>query len=203
MNRLACKCSNYNIFNVLKKLNYTIYKKGAYNLNIIGVRAKGNSITNKFDDCIIVTYFDEHGKLFIQYYDITTEPGKYYMNHPLSRKGAAILVPGQYRGAFVLGKHKGYKALVQAKPLMVYRDDNKDSAYDYNPDTIEKGMFGINIHRSNPNIISQVIDKWSAGCQVFADPKKYKEFIDLCKKQIEHTGCKTFTYTLINEEDIK
>lgn len=203
MNRLHCKCLHYNFEKILNNLGYTYFNKGYYNLNIIGVRAKDNTITNKFDDALIIYYKDTDNVTYYKCFDITTEPGKYYMNHPLSRKGAAILVPGQYRGAFVLGKHKGYEALVQAKPLMVYRDDNKDSAYDYNPDTIEKGMFGINIHRSNPNIISQIIDKWSAGCQVFADPKEYKQFIDLCKKQIEYTGCNSFTYTLINEEDIK
>ena len=45
-------------------------------------------------------------------------------------KGTAILVPGQYRGAYKIGFHKGkYKALVQAKPVKLYIDNDKDNKY--------------------------------------------------------------------------
>ena len=60
-------------------------------------------------------------------YDCTTDPGLYYRHNPLNCFGTAVLVPGQYRGAFVLGQHQGlYEALTQGKSLPVYRDDDLD-----------------------------------------------------------------------------
>jgi len=53
----------------------------------------------------------------------------------------------QYLNCFKLGLHKGkYKALVQAKPLTVIRNYNRDSVLNYNSGKEEPGMFGINIH---------------------------------------------------------
>ena len=39
--------------------------------------------------------------------------------------------------------------------------------FDLNNDTIQKGIFGINIHRSHEKLTVDKIDKYSAGCQVF------------------------------------
>ena len=99
-------------------------------------------------------------------------------------KGTAILVPGQYRGCWAIGKHNGkYKALVQIKPVKVYRDGNKDMIYDLLPETINEGLFGINIHRSNEAITRNTVDMYSAGCQVFNNPNDFKNFIAICEKQ--------------------
>ena len=184
---------------------YAYFTKGAYNLNIIGVRSDNkNKITNQFDDALVVVYKTPNGKWNRQCYKITTEPGTWYMiKELLNPKGTAILVPGQYRGAWEFGKHKGlYNALVQKKAVKVYRDNNRDIYYDMKPEKIDTGVFGLNIHRSNEFITPSFIDKYSAGCQVFANPKEYRSFIELCKKQRDLYG-NSFTYTLINENDIR
>ena len=62
-------------------------------------------------------------------------------------------------------------------------------------------MFGINIHRSNENWTRTTIDKYSAGCQVFNSPIDFTAFIRLCEEQKKRYG-NSFTYTLINEEDM-
>jgi len=80
-------------------------------------------------------------------YPATTDPGLYYLWHPSCPSGTAILKEDQYLNCFKLGLHKGkYKALVQAKPLTVIRDYNRDSVLNYNSGKEETGMFGINIH---------------------------------------------------------
>jgi len=61
-------------------------------------------------------------------------------------------------------------------------------------------MFGINIHKAG--VDSTVINNWSAGCQVVASASNLVIIISVAKKQIAYTGCKTFTYTLVNEEDM-
>ena len=188
---------------ILRRKGYSYFTKGYYNLNIIGIRKNNNNvITNKYDDILVVIYRTRNG-LKTVYFNITTEPGDYYMRKKLGNpKGTAILVPGQYRGCWKLGKHKGeYEALVQAKPVKVYRDGNKDNVYDMFPQTINEGLFGINIHRSNEGFTRQTVDMYSAGCQVFADPKDFDKFIDLCKKQEVLYG-NSFTYTLLDEKDL-
>lgn len=188
---------------ILRRKGYSYFTKGYYNLNIIGIRKNNNNfITNKYDDILVVIYRTRNG-LKTVYFNITTEPGDYYMRKKLGNpKGTAILVPGQYRGCWKLGKHKGeYEALVQAKPVKVYRDGNKDNVYDMFPQTINEGLFGINIHRSNEGFTRQTVDMYSAGCQVFADPKDFDKFIDLCKKQEVLYG-NSFTYTLLDERDL-
>lgn len=188
---------------ILRRKGYSYFTKGYYNLNIIGIRKNNNNvITNKYDDILVVMYRTRTG-LKTVYFNITTEPGDYYMRKKLGNpKGTAILVPGQYRGCWKLGKHKGeYEALVQAKPVKVYRDGNKDNIYDMFPQTINEGLFGINIHRSNEGFTRQTVDMYSAGCQVFADPKDFDKFIDLCKKQEVLYG-NSFTYTLLDERDL-
>lgn len=196
------KCTMYNFEKLFKSKGYTWFTRGDYNLNIIGIRSNNkNRVTNKFDDILIVDYNTGVGHKRVMY-DITTEPGKYYMINLMNVKGAAILVPGQYRGCWQLGLHRGrYKALCQKKDVKVYRDNNKDMIYDISPKTIDKGLFGINIHRANEQYTRNTIDQYSAGCQVFNNPIDFDAFMRLCEQQKKRYG-NSFTYTLINEEDM-
>ena len=202
-NELTSKCVTYNFKELFKKKNYAWFDNGAYNLNIIGIRKfnKNNKATNQFDDVLVIDYntTQAHKR---QIFNITTEPGLYYLTHLANNKGAAILVPNQYRGCWKIGKHNGkYEALCQAKPVTVYRDNNKNDVYDLKPETKDTGMFGINIHRSNQLYTRTTIDQYSAGCQVFNDPADFNTFMGLCKQQMKLYG-NSFTYTLLNEEDL-
>lgn len=202
--KLYIKCANYDFKSLFIRQGYSYFEKGKYNLNIIGIRANNNNIvTNLFDDILVVIYNDGKGQLVRKLYNITTEPGLYYVTKKLlNSKGTAILVPGQYRGCWQLGLHQGkYTALVQKKTVKVYRDGNMNMKYDLDPKTIEQGLFGINIHRASENKVNQNIDKYSAGCQVFNNITDYNEFISICKKQ-ENIYGNSFTYTLINEKDM-
>ena len=173
------------------------------NLNIIGVR-RDNQGSNTFDDFLLVMYREE--ELMVSHrWQATTDPGKYWLVNPMNPKGTAVLVPGQYRSTWQLGKHQGrYEALVQRKPVKVYRDNNKDEVINYNNITtlVDEGYFGINIHRSNPYDQSYVINKWSAGCQVFKKIEDYNKFMELCKDSAKIYG-NSFTYTLIDEKDLR
>jgi len=202
--KLYIKCANYNFKSLFKQLGYSYFDKGLYNLNIIGVRSNNNnSVTNLFDDILVVIYNDPDKGLVRKLYNITTEPGVYYVcKKLLNPKGAAILVPGQYRGCWQLGLHRGkYTALCQKKNVKVYRDCNLDKHFDLDPKTIQSGLFGINIHRASENKVNESVDAHSAGCQVFNNIKDFEEFIEICKKQKALYG-NNFTYTLINEKDL-
>ena len=176
-----------------------------YDVNIIGIRNSetDGKITNHFDDTLTISYKDESGEWKFHQWEATTDPGQYWMEHPMNSNGCAILVPGQYRGSHKIRLHQGkYEALGQRKPVKVYRDNDLDDVYDTDEATITEGVYGINIHRSNPYDKSYYVNKWSAGCQVFRRVDDFHEFMDICRKARDIWG-NTFTYTLIESKDFE
>ena len=187
------------LIKVLKSKGYSVFETGEYNLNLVGIR-KDMNISDKFDDLMCVFYKVE-GKWRLHKWAITTDPGLSGAKKPTNSKGVAILKPGQCKGAWVIGKHKGqYTALVQNKPLVVYRDDNRDAIIDYVDE--DGGIFGINIHRSNPSGSSMIVGNWSLGCQVFQNSKDFERFMELVQTSAKSYGNR-FTYTLIEAADLK
>ncbi len=187
---------------IIEDMGYAFFTKGNYNVNIIGIR-NPNLVANSFDDTMICAY-KITDQWVLKEWQITTDAGKYWLQHPMNSKGCALLVPNQYRGVYKIDKHLGkYYALCQRNgEVEVYRDDNKDQILDFDDATKQWGMFGINIHRSNPYNESKKVEKWSAGCQVFKKVDDFNEFMTICNKAREEWG-NSFTYTLIKEEDLK
>ena len=182
--------------------NYSFFTKGDYNLNIIGIR-NINRTANTFNDkmCLL---FKIDNNWVTKVYNCTTDPGTYWLNNPMSKLGTAIIVPYQYKGVYKIGLHKGqYEALCQQTGvnIAVYRDNNKDNILDYDPRTIESGIFGTNIHRAKLNGTSIEVNKWSAGCQVIANNNDFNEFMDICHKSSKIYSNK-FTYTLFDQRQL-
>ena len=198
--KLARSYDYWDIAKIYDEYDYKFYT-GPYNLNIFGIRNADRKI-GQFNDVIGIAYEDNKGhQVFLA--QATTDPGKYYAENPSNQKGVAILVPGQYRGAYVLGTHaKGktteHYALVQDRPVKVFRDRNRDNILDYDYNTIEEGVFGINIHRASAHHVLDDIGKWSAGCQVFRSIYDFEDFLSIVKRGSEEYGNR-FTYTLFTE----
>lgn len=193
----------------MNRLNYKIFdgidSRGAkrnYDLNIFGVRS-ANIRAGKFDDWLGVFWMNwDKNKWEYYVWKATTDPGIYYLKNPMNVRGTAILVEGQYRSSHRIGLHKNkYTALVQAGTVRVYRDSNKDDILDMDPDSIQQGAFDINIHRANAYKASSSVDKWSAGCQVIADPGNFAKLMDICSEAAEMWGL-YFSYTLLTEEQL-
>ena len=178
-----------------------------YDVNIVGVRNDdtGNKVTNKFDDCVTISY-KKNGEWKFFCFEATTDPGDDWMEKPwIEEKGTAVLKPGQYRGSHKIRLHGGkYTALGQQNNVKVYRDANKDGVYDFNEDSVDEGLFGINIHRATAleGKTSRYVDKWSAGCQVIASNDDWHEFLGICQEARSEWN-NNFTYTLIESKDIK
>ena len=194
-------CSVEKIKEVLKRKGYAFFENGDYNLNIIGVRSN-NLVANQFDDTLLLFYKIKN-EWQIKSFAITTDAGTYWLKNPMDIRGTAILVPNQYRGVYAIRKHLNkYFALCQTNGnVKTYRDNDKDQILDMDAKTITEGMYGINIHRSNPNTFSTSVDKWSAGCQVFKNVDDFDAFMEICYKSRDLYGNK-FTYTLITENDL-
>ena len=171
-----------------------------YNINLIGIRNVGTP--NKFDDEFYVIYKDENLRLIQKCFQITTDPGIYWLKNPMQVEGTGIMVEGQYLKLWKKGLHKGeYPALVQHFPVSLYRDSDKDEQLDMDKKTIVSGIFGVNCHHAGTDSIQ--IDKWSAACQVFAKFKEWIEFMSIIDKSLEYYPDGTFSYTLLNKNDFK
>lgn len=172
-----------------------------YDVNIVGVRnsSTGKKVTNVFDDLITISYKDDKGIWTYHEWMNTTEPGKKGVMEYHNPKGAAKLIPGQYRGVYSIDKHQGkYEALCQRNgTVTIFRDHNKDLTFD---EVIrDNGMFGINIHKAGQN--STWVENWSEGCQVFKRVRDFDEFMKICKIAEKIHGNK-FSYTLIESKDL-
>jgi len=175
---------------------YRLFER-PYELNIIGLRSQ-NTVSGKFDDQIHVFYKAGALKWNYHIFKATTDPGTYWLKHPLQVDGTAILYNGQYKDAYAIGLHKGkYKALVQVRPVSVIRDYDRNAILDFNNGVKKTGMYGINIHRALSIGATTNVDKWSAGCQVFENITDFNAFMELCEKHRQLYGNK-FTYTLID-----
>ena len=189
----------------VKSKGYKWFESGDLNVNIVGIRnnATGTEVTNRFDDCITLSYKID-GEWQFHCYKCTTDPGTHWVENIMRKEGVAVLKPGQYRGSHKLRLHAGkYLALGQQKPVTVYRDNNRDDNYELADNNTQTGLFGINIHRATRHAgrTSSQVDKWSAGCQVIASNDDWHEFLDICQ-QAREAWSNSFTYTLIESKDI-
>ena len=184
------------IIGVLEEKGYEVYTDGQ--INTIGVRSN-NPISNSFDDEMHLVWV-KNGLWQHKKYRITTDPGTYCLEHPEvygRAAGTAIMVPGSYR-AYKWDMHRGkYETLCQrASPIRVWRDGNRDNILDYGHDEGIEGWYGVNLHHAGEN--STRVDKWSAGCQVFARIADWEEAVKIWKA----SEAEVFTYTLITEDDL-
>lgn len=193
------------IIEVMQEKGYRIYETDTieWNLNIVGIR-NSNLSHKRFDDTLIV-FHKFLNEWYINYYPITTDPSIHYLRRPVNPAGTAILVEGQYLGAYKIDLHNNnYAALCQRlQNVKVYRDNNRNEELDMVPSTIQEGLFGINIHKGPKNGDWNTRNRWySAGCQVFADTRHFNEFMLKCKNGAASFGNK-FTYTLLNQRDFE
>lgn len=188
------KLSIEQLLKVLEAKKYKVFDK---QLNIIGVRHQDKK--NMFDDELYMFYKDGDKIQTLYYFDyFTTDPGFKSLLVAENPKGCAIVAPGQYLDLWKVGLHRGqYKALVQVGNVNVYRDNDRDKELDMV--NIERGIFGINLHRANAKMRSIYVENWSAGCQVHGDPTEF----DTCMKIIEmyKTAKGTYHYTLLEAKD--
>ncbi len=196
-----------NVKSVMKKKGHVFFESGTFNVNIIGIRSK-EAQSNKFDDTMLLIYKNKKREWEVQSSVITTDPGEKYLVHPLNKKGAAILVPNQYRGVYKIDTHArhnskfAHEALCQrGNVVKVWRDNNRDKILDHDPETVDEGWFGINIHRSKVGEASYV-GSYSAGCQVFKNGTDFKLFMSAVKKSADLYG-NSFSYTLLEEKDFE
>jgi hypothetical protein len=188
------------ILEKVKKHGFVIFEDGDYDLNIIGIRNMINPQPNRFDDKIVIAY--KLGEKWItEEAEFTTDPGRYWLMKEDYQDCAVYMHPQQARGAYKIATHRGYKALRQIQKVKYWRDGDKSFSPRYGG-PVFKDLIGLNIHRSSLHKGgSKYVERWSAGCQVFQNNDDFQRFLELCENQIKSLGYRTFTYTLITNEE--
>jgi hypothetical protein len=182
---------------IQEEYGFMVFDDGPYDLNIIAVRNLENN-ANQYDDKLHVCYLSEDGHWREDIFQVSTDAGRYWLEKEDYKACAVYAHPQQARGAYQVGKHRGkYEALVQWRPVLYWRDGNKDSKADYGGEVF-KDTIGLNIHRSSIHD-SDEVNKYSAGCIVFSKMAEWKAFMELVHKQKRIMGFHTFTFTLIAE----
>ncbi|MFB2970356.1 peptidoglycan-binding domain-containing protein [Aerosakkonema sp. BLCC-F183] len=160
---------------------------GANRFNIVyveGVDGDGKlnpDRPNEFNDRRLVIEIISGIPRIVGSWEATTEPGYHYTNNPMNPKGAARIVFGQYKAwrVGIHGNSEPHEALVQAAPIKVHRDANRDMMR--TGDAIEEGLFAVNQHwgydypRTNISLAS-------AGCLVGRTRNGHREFMRLIKQ---------------------
>ena len=182
---------------IQEEYGFMVFDDGPYDLNIIAVRNLENN-ANQYDDKLHVCYLSEDGHWREDIFQVSTDPGRYWLEKEDYKACAVYAHPQQARGAYQVGEHRGkYEALVQWRPVMYWRDGNKDEKADYGGEVF-KDIIGLNIQRSSIHD-SDEVNKYSAGCIVFSKMAEWEAFMELVHKQKRIMGFHTFTFTLIAE----
>ena len=174
-------------------------------LNVVGIRDASVAVPENYSDSIAYFWYDNNGNLQGNIAEATTTPGVQYLNNPLADAaasgGTAIMKQGQYINAYQIGLHRGkYEALVQARPVTVIRDNDRNSILNYFGET-STGLYGINIHRSTATYAAEDnIGPDSAGCQVFRWIDDFNDMMTRARRSKDLYGNK-FTYTLIDQRE--
>ena len=162
---------------------------------ILAVRSSAD-LPDKFDD----KFYLYKGEKFIMVATGTTHSGTYGLLNfrKWNRKGAFVTKSNFWQYfLWKKGSHKGkMDALVQAKEIIGYRDNDKDLKSEEIGEEV-KGYFGINFHTVSyekvVNFIRKLIGRWSVACFVINDVEKYYEMMSYFDTQHRVTLC------LINE----
>ena len=186
---------------LLRQHKYLLFTR-PYELNIIGLRNRRRK-ANQFDDEMHVFYYLPNGHVKYHRLVATTDPGVFWLENPMQGRGTAILKQGQYLNSYQIGLHKGKTpALVQARPVTVLIDNDRNKVLDFSSKTEETGLFGINIHPAFGKEPRKTVDKNSAGCQVVASDRDMDLLMALAKRHREMYG-NEFTYTLIDFRQLR
>ncbi|WP_421752748.1 hypothetical protein [Croceimicrobium sp.] len=180
---------------------YRFFDQGAFNLNLFGIR-NASAQVDEFNDWMGVAFRDEWLNPRLLLFRASTKPGLYYLKHKiLNVNGTAILIPGQYRGAWKLGHHNGYEALQQRSEgvFKVWRDADHDAQFDYSG-PIYTDVQGLNGHTTSFRSEVERVNRYSAGCQVVQDDLDFNCLMLIVKKSLDYFS-NSFSYTLLEEGD--
>jgi hypothetical protein len=135
---------------IARSKGYRVFEtSGKYDLNIWGIRSSCQ-IAGEFDDVLAVFWKTANDSWEMQKFIVTVDPSDLHLLNPINVFGTAIIKPGQYRGVWQYGFHKGnrdHPALVQRGEITVIRDFNRNNILD-SGDIQSYAYFDYKVHRT-------------------------------------------------------
>lgn len=182
------------LIDIYKSRGYKLNER-PYELNLTGLRSKEVQ-SKKLNDEFFAFYRDANEKWQISMWKCTTDPGTFWLQNPQHEQGTALLTQGLWD--YQKGLHKGSTtALVQASPVTVLRDYDRNATIDFYNGTRQTGWFGINIHPPIGSEVLQKIGRQSAGCTVFKRKDDFNQLMTMVDRHIDRYG-NNFKYALID-----
>lgn len=196
----------------MKTLNYDMVKAGykAFNYpfreekefaNLFGVRSK-DLIVDQFNDALGVAYKDSFGNNQCLVFPGTTKPGLAYLKNEMANPGGTfIMAPGYYADCWMPGLHNGHAAYIQSGPDVFkgWRDKDMDGKLTMSG-ALYSDCLGVDGHTTRYDIdVNNVVDKFSAGCQVCWDDKHHAVWYNLGLRTLELFKLRKISYALFVE----
>lgn len=191
------------IHQVMKTAGMKIFET-PFSITLGGIRTKDNS-SNKFNDWLFASYWDDHGQLHGIVEAGTTDAGLYYRQNPINIKGTGVIQHNvQYMGVYQYQDpktnsdqpgHKGKEAFKQVGDMLYWRDVDRDIYLEFDG-PVEKGNNSTNGH--DMGTTGNNVDKWSAGCWG-APEATMDKFYQMAKLQIEKGLGDMFSYAMLFE----
>lgn len=125
----------------------------------------------------------------------STNPGLFFINHPVNPRGCAQLIDGVLMFKPGLHDDDQFPAFVQAEDFHINRLDETGQVVGR-----QCGQFGIHLHSGGPGVD---VDKYSAGCQIIWSPEGYfgatwHRFFDPTAKAMQDNNQSILPYMLID-----
>jgi len=160
--------------------------EGAVNIVYIeGMNPDGTENADRLDewnDLRVLVGMVEGGWKILFSQIATTEPGRFYTQNPLNKKGAARIAFGYHPPAWAHGLHKGVQpALRQRKSVLIHRDLNRDGKRNPSEKPHKSGLIWLNQHGTKPGYKGGSIGMYSAACLVGMDYDMHITFLQMTK----------------------
>ncbi len=125
----------------------------------------------------------------------STNPGLFFINHPVNPRGCAQLIEGVLMFKPGLHDNDQFPVFVQAEDFHINRLNEKGEVV-----CQQCGQFGIHLHSGGPGVD---VDKYSAGCQIIWSPEGYfgdtwHRFFDPAAKAMQDNNQSILPYMLID-----
>ena len=171
---------------------------------LVSIRGRAPLGTNSFDDRAGTVYRDHQGELQVKLYDATNDPGLYWLDNPPKPEGTAVPCSGYYTGAMLLGDHRGRPGLLNRGLTAIDYDryvSDGSGGWRVNEERVSK-FVGLNIHRAGT--ASTQVDRWSAGCTVYARAGDMEEVLDTCERALDFCkgGTLYFSYAILEHNEV-
>ncbi len=193
------------IKNTMLKLGMRVFTRD-FDCTLGGIR-DADPYSNTFNDFLFMLYH-EKGELKGVVVEGTVDAGLTSRRDPSHVDGVAIIAHSfQYMGAYQLQDpernpghwgHKGRKAFRQIRPLLYWRDSNKDGKADFSGEPIS-GLFQTNGHTMGT--LGREVNNWSEGCWG-ATIQNMNKLFEVAQKQIDNGLGDWFSFAMLHEFDI-